>query len=48
MSEAVRRRDMGDAGGGRRMGGSGNGVGKELHIDMEGNRITVGGATSLT
>ena len=47
VSEAVRRRGMGDAGGERCMRGSRNGVGKELHIEMEGKSVAVGGAMSL-
>ena len=46
-SEAIRRRDMGDAGGGWRTRGSRNPVGKDLHRETEGNRGAVGGATSL-
>ena len=47
VSEAVRRRDMGDAGGGRRTRGIGKAVSKDLHIATTGNRGAVGGATSL-
>ena len=46
VSAAVRRRDMGDARGGRSTGGSGNAVGDDLHRETAGNRGTVGGATS--
>ena len=46
-SEAIRRRYMGDAGGGRRTRGSGNPVGKDLHKRTAGNRGAVGGATFL-
>ena len=45
-SEAVKRRDMGDAWGGRRTAGSGNSVGEDLHRDTVGNLGSVGGATS--
>ena len=45
-SEAISRRDMGDAGGGRRMRGSRKPVGKDLHRETADNRDTVGGATS--
>ena len=37
---------MGDAWGGRRIGGSGNAVGDDLHRETTGNRGTVGGAKS--
>ena len=46
-SEAVRRRNMVDSGGGRCTGGSGNPVGEDLHRSTAGNRGAVGGATSL-
>ena len=46
-SEVVKRRDMGDTGGGRRIKGSRNAVGKDLHIDTAGNCGSLGGATSL-
>ena len=46
-SEAVRRHEMGDSRGGRCTRGSGNAVGKELHIATAGNRGAVGGVTSL-
>ena len=46
-SEAIRRQEMGDSGGGRSTRGSGNPVVKDLHIETEGNRGAVSGATSL-
>ena len=46
-SEVVKRQGMGDVGGGRRMGGSGNAVGKDLYRETAGNRGSVGGATSI-
>ena len=46
-SEVIRRQDMGDTGGGRRTRGSGNPVGKDIHIEMAGNCGAVGGTTSL-
>ena len=46
-SEAIRRRDMGDAGDGRRTRGSGNPVVNDIHRETAGNRGAVGGATSL-
>ena len=47
VSEAVRRRDMGDAGGRKRTVISGNAVNEDLQRDTSGNRGAVGGATSL-
>ena len=41
------RWDMGDARGRRRMIGSGNPVGKDLHRGTSGNHVTVGGAFPL-
>ena len=46
-SEAIRRGEMGDAGGGRHTGGSGNPVNTDLHRETAGKRGAVGGATSL-
>ena len=45
--EAIRRREMGDAGGGRRTRGSGNSVVEDLRREKPDNRGAVGGATSL-
>ena len=45
-SEVVKRQGMGDVGGGRRMGGSGNAVGKDLYRETAGNCGSVGGVTS--
>ena len=46
-SEAIRRRDMGDAGGRRRTRGNMNPVRENLHRATEVNHGKVGGATSL-
>ena len=46
MSEAVKRRDVGDAWGGRRTGGRRNAVGDDLHGETLGKHATGGGATS--
>ena len=46
-SKVIRRRDMGDAGGGRHKRDSGNPVSEDLRRYMAGNRGAVGGATSL-
>ena len=46
-SEAAKRRDVGDAWGGRRTGGSRNAVGKFLHRETAGNRSSVGFDTSI-
>ena len=46
-SEAIRRRYLGDAGGGRRTRVRGNPVREDLHRATTGKRGTVGGATSL-
>ena len=46
-SEAIRRRDMGDDGGGRHMRGSRKPVGEDLNRETAGNRGAVGGAMSL-
>ena len=46
LSEVVKRRDMGDAWGGRCKGGIGNAVNEYLHRETAGNRGLVGGATS--
>ena len=45
-SKVFRRRDMGDAWGGRRTRGSRNTVVEDLHKETAGNRGAVGGATS--
>ena len=45
-SALVRRRDVGNPWGGRRMGGSGNAVRDDLQREAAGNHGTVGGATS--
>ena len=45
-SEALKIREVGDAWGGRHMGGSRNSVNDDLHRETAGNRGTVGGATS--
>ena len=47
VSKAVLRRNMGDAGGGRRTRGSRNADGEDLHRSTTGNCGTVGGATSV-
>ena len=46
-SEAIRRRNMGDAGDRSHTRGSRNPVGKDVPITTVGNRYIVGGATSL-
>ena len=46
-SNAVKRKDMGDVGGGRRTRGSGNAVGEDLHRETAGFRVSVCGATPL-
>ena len=46
-SEAAKIRDIGDAWGGRRTGGSGETVCGDLHIETAGNLGSVGGATFL-
>ena len=46
-SEAVRRQDTGDSGGGRRTRGSRNAIDGDLHRETAGNRGVVGGSTSL-
>ena len=45
-SEAVKRRDIWDARGGKRTGDSGNPFGEDLHRETAGNHGSVGGATS--
>ena len=45
MSTSVRRQELGDARGGRSVGGSGDSVGDDLYMETAGNRGTVGGAT---
>ena len=45
-SEADKRRDVGDAWGGRRTGGRRNAVGDDLHGETLGKHATGGGATS--
>ena len=45
--ESIRRRDMGDAVGGRRTRGSGNPVGEDLHRETAGNCGAVGDSVSL-
>ena len=45
--KVIRRRDMVDARGGRRMRGRGSEVGEDLYIETSGNRGSLGGATSL-
>ena len=46
-SEADKIREIGDALGRRRTGGSSNTVGEDLHRETAGNLGSVGGATSL-
>ena len=46
-NKAIRRQEMGDAGGARRKRGRGNPVGEDLHRDTTGNCGSVGGANSL-
>ena len=43
--EAIMRRDMGDAGDGKRTRGSGNTVGEDLHRETAGNRGALGVTT---